>query len=72
MDIPYFGFQRYLDADVELPAERVLALTEEVVFHLNGLINKLKKVYLVENMIESLKFAAGEFLLHNSNGALST
>jgi len=56
-------FQRYLDADVELPAERVLALTEEVVFHLNALINKLKKVYLVENMIESLKFAAAMYLM---------
>merc|ERR1711951_348892 len=53
-------FQRYLDADVELPAERVLALMEEVVFHLNGLIKKLN---LVENMIESLKFAAAMYLM---------
>ena len=51
--------QRYLDADVELPLERVIALTEETVGSLNTLITKLKNIYLVENMIESLKFAAG-------------
>merc|ERR1712212_1110146 len=56
-------FQKYLDADVELPAERVLALTEEVVFHLNALITKFKNIYLVENMIESLKFAAAMYLM---------
>merc|ERR1711974_110358 len=56
-------FQRYLDADVELPAERVLALTEEVVFHLNTLITKFKSIYLVENMIESPKFAAAMYLM---------
>ena len=52
--------QRYLDADVELPLERVIALTEETVGSLNTLITKLKNIYLVENMIESLKFAAGD------------
>ena len=52
--------QRYLDADVELPLERVIALTEETVGFLNTLITKLKNIYLVENMIESLKFAAGD------------
>ena len=52
--------QRYLDADVELPLERVIAFTEETVGSLNTLITKLKNIYLVENMIESLKFAAGD------------
>merc|ERR1712108_56203 len=50
-------FQRYLDADVELPAERVLALTEEVVFHLNTLITKFKSIYLVVNMMTLLIMA---------------
>merc|ERR1711992_507506 len=56
-------FQRYLDADVELPLERVIALTEETVGSLNTLITKLKNIYLVENMIESLKFAAAMYLM---------
>ena len=55
----HFAFQRYLDADVELPLERVLALTEDSVNFLNGIITKLKNIYLVENFLESLKFAAG-------------
>merc|ERR1711992_440526 len=56
-------FQRYLDADVELPLERVLILTEDTVGCLNTLITKLKNIYLVENLIESLKFAAAMYLL---------
>ena len=55
----HFAFQRYLDADVELPLERVLALTEDSVNFCNGIITKLKNIYLVENFLESLKFAAG-------------
>ena len=57
----HFAFQRYLDADVELPLERVLALTEDSVNFFNGIITKLKNIYLVENFLESLKFAAGNF-----------
>jgi len=56
-------FQRYLDADVELPLERVLALTEDSVNFFNGIITKLKNIYLVENFLESLKFAAAMYLL---------
>merc|ERR1711974_257872 len=32
-------------------------------FHLNTLITKFKSIYLVENMIESLKFAAAMYLM---------
>jgi len=55
--------RRYLDADVELPLERVLALTEDSVNFFNGIITKLKNIYLVENFLESLKFAAAMYLL---------
>jgi len=56
-------FQKYLDADVELPKDKVLSLTDDIVIHLNSFTLKLKSVFLVENMIESLKFAAAMYLL---------
>jgi len=56
-------FQKYLDADVELPKDKVLSLTDDVVGKLNNLTQKLKSVFLVENMLESIKFAAAMYLL---------
>merc|ERR1712027_243397 len=49
-------FKQFLDIDVTLPADKVAEITD-------GLFAKLKSVLLVENVLESIKFAVAMYLL---------
>ena len=55
----FFIFQKYLDIDTNLASDKVLELTDKLVNNLNGLLKKLKTIFLVEDFVESLKFAVG-------------
>merc|ERR1712071_661199 len=56
-------FKQFLDIDVTLPADKVTEITDGLFTKLNSILAKLKSVLLVENVIESLKFAVAMYLL---------
>jgi len=56
-------FKQFLDIDVTLPADKVTEITDGLFNKLNSILAKLKSVLLVENVIESLKFAVAMYLL---------
>jgi len=56
-------FKKYLDVDTTLASEKVLELTDKLVNSLNGLLKKLKTIFLVEDFVESLKFAVAMYLM---------
>lgn len=56
-------FKQYFECDVTLPVDKVQSLADCVVGHLNNLIARLKKIFLVEDLIESLKFAGAMYML---------
>jgi len=56
-------FKKYLDIDTNLASDKVLELTDKLVNNLNGLLKKLKTIFLVEDFVESLKFAVAMYLL---------
>merc|ERR1712234_34984 len=56
-------FKQFLDIDVTLPADKVAEITDGLFAKLNGILAKLKSVLLVENVLESIKFAVAMYLL---------
>ena len=52
-------FQAYLDFDVTLPVDKVQGFADTLVRKLNEVSARLKKIFLVEDLVDSLKFAAG-------------
>jgi len=56
-------FKKYLDIDTNLASDKVLELTDKLVNSLNGLLKKLKTIFLVEDFVESLKFAVAMYVL---------
>merc|ERR1712086_203454 len=56
-------FKQFLDIDVTLPADKVAEITEGLFAKLNSILSKLKSVLLVENVLESIKFAVAMYLL---------
>lgn len=56
-------FKKYLDIDTALPTDKVLSLTDKLVNDLNALLKRLKTIFLVEDCVESLKFAVAMYLL---------
>jgi len=56
-------FKQFLDIDVTLPADKVAEITDAVFNKLNSILAKLKSVLLVENVLESLKFAVAMYVL---------
>merc|ERR1712113_1363938 len=56
-------FKQFLDIDVTLPADKVTEITDGLFNKLNSVLSKLKSVLLVENVLESLKFAVAMYLL---------
>merc|ERR1711892_825357 len=56
-------FKQFLDIDVALPADKVTEITDGLFNKVNSILAKLKSVLLVENVIESLKFAVAMYLL---------
>lgn len=56
-------FKKYLDIDTTLPSDKVLDLVDKLVNDLNGLLKRLKTIFLVEDCVESLKFAVAMYIL---------
>merc|ERR1712024_318402 len=56
-------FKQSLDVDVSLPADKISSLTDGFFPKLNNFLLKLKSILLVENVVESLKFAVAMYLL---------
>merc|ERR1712223_280316 len=56
-------FKQFLDIDVTLPADKISSLTDGFFAKLNNFLLRLKSILLVENVVESLKFAVAMYLL---------
>merc|ERR1712083_292029 len=56
-------FKQFLDVDVTLPADKISSVTDGFFSKLNNFLLKLKSILLVENVVESLKFAVAMYLL---------
>merc|ERR1711928_111443 len=56
-------FKQFLDVDVTLPADKVSSLSNSFFGKLNNVLLKLKSLLLVENAVESVKFAVSMYLL---------
>merc|ERR1712158_72427 len=56
-------FKKYLDTDTTISSDKVLELTDLLATNVNTLLKKLKGVFLVEDFVESLKFAVAMYLL---------
>ncbi|WKY11763.1 hypothetical protein Q1695_003381 [Nippostrongylus brasiliensis] len=50
-------FQEYLTKDVQLPQERIHAQVDVLAEHATLLVNQLKRLVFVENIVDSVKFA---------------
>ena len=55
-----------MDTDTTISSDKVLELTDLLATNLNTLLKKLKGVFLVEDFVESLKFAVGKLNNHQS------
>merc|ERR1712233_15222 len=56
-------FKQFLEVDVTLPADKVTSLSDCFFSKLNAILLKLKSILLVENTVESVKFAVLMYLL---------
>merc|ERR1712168_470828 len=56
-------FKQFLDVDVTLPADKISSMTDGFFSKLNNFLLRLKSILLVENVVESLKFAVAMYLL---------
>merc|ERR1711899_3425 len=56
-------FKQFLDVDVTLPVDKVSSLANAFFAKLNNVLLKLKSLLLVENAVESVKFAVAMYLL---------
>merc|ERR1712038_308537 len=56
-------FKAFLDVDVTLPAEKVSSFSDAFFASLNKTLLKIKSILLVENVVESVKFAVSMYLL---------
>ena len=48
-------FQHYLDLEVSVPQEKLHAQVDNVLDHVVFLFKKLRHIYLVENLVDSVK-----------------
>ncbi|XP_030767192.1 reticulon-1-like isoform X2 [Sitophilus oryzae] len=53
-------FKEYLELDVALPQDKVKEISEVAVAHLNAGVSELRRLFLVEDLVDSIKF--GVFL----------
>merc|ERR1712209_81546 len=56
-------FRQFLDVDVTLPVDKVSSFSNTFFSKLNNVLLKLKSILLVENVVESVKFAVAMYLL---------
>ncbi|XP_075226044.1 reticulon isoform X3 [Lycorma delicatula] len=56
-------FKEYLDAELSLPQEKVREVTDTAVAYINGAVVELRRLFLVEDIVDSIKFAMGLWCL---------
>merc|ERR1712116_1380 len=56
-------FKAFLDVDIRIPEAQLTAAVENAGARINGLLAALKAAILVENLVESAKFAVGMYLV---------
>jgi len=56
-------FKQYLELDVNLPSDKVAEVTDCLLTSVNNILTRLKTIFLVEDIIESIKFAVAMYLL---------
>lgn len=56
-------FKMYLDKDTALPAEMVHKYSDSTLVHINTVIKELRRLFLVEDLVDSLKFAVLMWIL---------
>merc|ERR1712072_1669917 len=61
----------FLDVDIRIPEAQLTGAVENAGARVNGLLAALKAIILVENVVESAKFALGMYLV-SYLGALMT
>jgi hypothetical protein len=49
-------FKQYLEADITIPEQRVHQLAEHIASHLSCNLRELRRLFLVEDMVDSIKF----------------
>lgn len=50
------NFRNILETDLILPAEKVHEVADVAVAHLNAAVSELRRLFLVEDFVDSLKF----------------
>ncbi|XP_031338890.1 reticulon-1-like isoform X2 [Photinus pyralis] len=50
-------FKEFLETDLSLPQEKVKEVVEVAIAHINGGLNELRRLFLVEDLVDSIKFA---------------
>ncbi|XP_063240402.1 reticulon-1-like isoform X2 [Bacillus rossius redtenbacheri] len=50
-------FKDFLGADLSLPQDKVLEVTDVAVSHVNAALVELRRLFLVEDLVDSIKFA---------------
>lgn len=48
--------REFLEADVKLPQDKVKEITEVAVSHVNAAVVELRRLFLVEDLVDSIKF----------------
>ncbi|XP_026880726.1 reticulon-4a isoform X3 [Electrophorus electricus] len=56
-------FKMYLDQDVTVPAETVQNYADATLEHVNAAVKELRRLFLVEDLVDSLKFAVLMWIL---------
>lgn len=49
-------FKELLEADLTLPQDKVKEITEIAVSHINAVLTELRRLFLVEDLVDSIKF----------------
>lgn len=65
-NFPYFEFiffREFLDIDLTLSPERIQQVAGVAVTHINAYVAELRRLFLVEDLVDSLKFALLLWLL---------
>ncbi|KAK7154820.1 hypothetical protein R3I93_009692 [Phoxinus phoxinus] len=56
-------FKMYLDKDIAIPTETVHKYSDTVLVHINTVVKELRRLFLVEDLVDSLKFAVLMWIL---------
>ncbi|XP_052120469.1 reticulon-1-A isoform X4 [Frankliniella occidentalis] len=56
-------FKEILELDLTLPAEKVRSTSDLAVTHINAVVSELRRLFLVEDFIDSVKFGVGLWML---------